>query len=214
MKTWRLFFSYLFWLAVGGLGLWYVPKPWTLDIGILFVLVLFALPEWINGNYSGRFFKNESARFDWAKIQFVAWNSVIIGGILAFTAIRLKGGVINPLNVVADGTVALLVGTSALVFLTRGLNGLVLDRGGKRADKGVEASSSMFFHTVFLLLTLVFVLCQVYLLWMTLKVTIPALLGSYPTISWGFALIYLVAGVAVAAVDLLTVFGPVRSGQR
>jgi hypothetical protein len=200
--------GYVLWLVAGGLGLWYVPKPWNLDVGILFVLVLFALPDWIDGSYSGRFLKNEAARLDWAKVQFVAWYSVVIGGLLAFGVIRLRDGIMNPLNVAVDGTVALLLGTSALVFLTRGLNGLVLDGIRKRTRKDAELPSPAFFHTVFLLLTLVFVPSQVYLLWTTLRTTVPALLANYPTISWGFALIYLVAGMALSTVDLLTAFGP------
>jgi hypothetical protein len=209
MKIRQLFIGYLLWLVVGGAGLWYVPKPWNLDVGILFVLVLFALPDWINGSYSGRFLKNESGWFDWAKIQFVAWYSVILGGLLTFGAIRLHAGIINPLNVNMEGTVALVLGTSAIVLLARGLNGLAVDVIRKRARKDVEVPSALLFHTAYIFLTLLFVLSQIYLLWTTLKITVPALLANYPTISWGFALIYLVAGIVVSVVDLLTTFRPI-----
>ena len=125
---------------------------------------------------------------------------------MAFGAIRLKGGIINPVNIVVDGTVALLLGISAMVFLARNMNGLVADAIRRRAKKDVELPAVALLHTAFLFLTLVFILSQVYLLWTTLKVTVPALLVSYPTISWGFALIYLVVGIAASFVDLLNVF--------
>ena len=121
MKTKRLFFAYLLLLVVGGLGLWYVPKPWNLDIGILFVLFSFALPDWIDGVYSGRFLRNEAGQFEWVTFQFIAWYSVVIGGLMAFEVIRLKAGIINPLSLAVDQTFALLLGTSASVLLARGL---------------------------------------------------------------------------------------------
>jgi hypothetical protein len=101
-----------------------------------------------------------------------------------------------------------------LFFFARSLSDPLLDGSRTQAKKNIELAAPTLFQTVFIFLTIVFVLSQAYLLWETLRATVPALLINYPTISWGFALIYLVAGIALAVVDLMTALGPVGSDQK
>ena len=192
----------IIWLILSAGCLWWIPKPWNFIVGIISVVVFFLLPDVKTKGIRRQLMKKDTDQIAWNKIQFLAWYSIIFGGILAIGAVRLKASVINPLNVSIDLTLALLLATSTFVFL---VSDWARRSGGtdpKTAKANFEASLS-FSKMAFTLLTITFLAAQVDVLWIYLKTTVPALLVNYPTVSWGLAVIYLVSGVAAAATEIL-----------
>lgn len=190
----RAFFAYLTWALGGSLLIWLTPKPWNFDFGLPFIATVFFIPEWNLGSFSFVTVRKNTGELAWDFIQFIAWISVIVSGLATFFALRCKAGIIFPLNINLDSTLALIFSASSLVFLETKLCRFFLSQEAETEqvfDPGLSIG-----HLQFNLLTILLLGFETYAIDSNLRMTpVPALLTSYPVPPFSVGVIYLISAI-------------------